>query len=553
MSTSLLDINSLVINGTDAKRTHADIIESLISLGVRETITGASTLEMTLHDPNRALLRSSLFSGGSDAKVGDIAGSTLAGSTGLKGATCVIDGAGFELAAFKKNGSTLSLTWEDMAVAELRRRTGQKVVAAGVMSRAEFCASLIREVSWIRVSYAPGAKSKEQLARGSTTTATVPGGPTGWGGLSTGDGTLPGTLDTQDRQAAARNVVSGATVLDTQDRQARASAAATVSAPALSPSEALAAKIAALNPDAALTTAAQKKQLESTWDACSRIMGAIGWRVFCRRGGIVLAPDAWLMTHAAAAFTVSESSPGVDLIDVSWDVGKPAASATVTVWAGSQDLIPGSAVTLRDMGPGDGTWLVESIDRSVKSRKATCTLIRPYPTLAEPHDASSAGVGAQGEPGFGGAVGTGPSFQRSGSEMGGDSKAAAFVRAALAQTGKPYKWGGAGPGSFDCSHLVAYAARQVGVNLPAPVASQSLAIVNGGGYIPVEQAIRTRGAVLWRGTPGRNGSTDHIVISLGDGTTIEARGRAFPIGSYSATKGRDPWTGGGLIPGIGAA
>jgi cell wall-associated NlpC family hydrolase len=40
------------------------------------------------------------------------------------------------------------------------------------------------------------------------------------------------------------------------------------------------------------------------------------------------------------------------------------------------------------------------------------------------------------------------------------------VGAALAEIGKPYVWAAAGPDSFDCSGLVAYAYAAVGVNLP---------------------------------------------------------------------------------------
>jgi cell wall-associated NlpC family hydrolase len=46
------------------------------------------------------------------------------------------------------------------------------------------------------------------------------------------------------------------------------------------------------------------------------------------------------------------------------------------------------------------------------------------------------------------------------------SAAATAVRAALAQVGKPYVFGGAGPNSFDCSGLVMYAWEQAGVALP---------------------------------------------------------------------------------------
>jgi cell wall-associated NlpC family hydrolase len=46
------------------------------------------------------------------------------------------------------------------------------------------------------------------------------------------------------------------------------------------------------------------------------------------------------------------------------------------------------------------------------------------------------------------------------------SGAAAVIAAARAQVGKPYAWGGNGPGSFDCSGLTVWAFRSAGVELP---------------------------------------------------------------------------------------
>lgn len=48
----------------------------------------------------------------------------------------------------------------------------------------------------------------------------------------------------------------------------------------------------------------------------------------------------------------------------------------------------------------------------------------------------------------------------------GSGAAARATEIALAQQGAPYVWGAEGPDSFDCSGLIVYAFRQVGVSLP---------------------------------------------------------------------------------------
>ncbi len=47
-----------------------------------------------------------------------------------------------------------------------------------------------------------------------------------------------------------------------------------------------------------------------------------------------------------------------------------------------------------------------------------------------------------------------------------------FVGAAEAMLGEPYRYGGAAPGGFDCSGLVVYAAKSVGLNLPRTTQEQ---------------------------------------------------------------------------------
>ena len=79
-----------------------------------------------------------------------------------------------------------------------------------------------------------------------------------------------------------------------------------------------------------------------------------------------------------------------------------------------------------------------------------------------PSAPSRASVGPVAPPPSGGGGGGG----------GGSGSAAAAVAYARAQVGKPYCYGGAGPGCYDCSGLTMMAWRQAGVSLPHSSASQ---------------------------------------------------------------------------------
>ena len=469
MSTAALDLTSLVLSGTAGVKYRADVLAAVKSLKVRQTITGASTVDITLSDPRRTLLRSPLF----NART-----------------AVVIGGSAYELCAVQKTGNDLAVTFEDTAIAALRLKKGARAVAAGTMSRAQFCTTLIREVPWIKVAAAKGPKSLVQLARGSgstsTTTESVLGG---WGNF--------GSTSTKPAKTAATTTTKAA--------------------------------------------GSDKANDEDTWTAVGRIMGEIGWRSCVIGGAVYLAPDSWLMSHAKSTYTLSETSPGVDNIDLDYDIGKPAATASMTVWAGYTSLTVGSPVTLANMGAGNGRWLVETIERSVHSKQADVTLVRQQPTLPEPVDtAGAAANGALGEGGWGDF--TLPDLSSLFSSSGEAGSSAQFVLYAQTASGKPYVWGASGPNSFDCSGLVQWAAKKVGVDLPKPVASQTARMSR----ISVEQAIGIKGAFLYRGTPGVHGPNDHIAISLGNGYTIEARGKAWGCGTWPA-RGRG-WTGGGIHP-----
>lgn len=133
-----------------------------------------------------------------------------------------------------------------------------------------------------------------------------------------------------------------------------------------------------------------------------------------------------------------------------------------------------------------------------------------------------------------------------------------FLDEALRQAGDPYVWGAhtspsdADPGAFDCSEIVRWAAARAGVQVPDGSWLQYLDLKEKGALVPVEQALRTPGALLFSFSSepkpgGGRPSEAHVAISLGDGRTIEARGREYGVGVFEAG-GRFEY--GAVIPGL---
>jgi cell wall-associated NlpC family hydrolase len=134
-----------------------------------------------------------------------------------------------------------------------------------------------------------------------------------------------------------------------------------------------------------------------------------------------------------------------------------------------------------------------------------------------------------------------------------------FVATALGQSGKPYVWASsasssdANPTSFDCSELTKWAAARNGVTIPDGAAHQYVWLKEQGATMTVEEALRTPGALLFtfdsEPQPGLGGEPPraHVAISLGNGKTIEARGRAYGTGVFDAG---DRFNYAGMIPGM---
>ncbi|WP_426561271.1 transglycosylase SLT domain-containing protein [Angustibacter sp. McL0619] len=133
-----------------------------------------------------------------------------------------------------------------------------------------------------------------------------------------------------------------------------------------------------------------------------------------------------------------------------------------------------------------------------------------------------------------------------------------FLDAALRQRGDRYVMGAnarlndPNPKAFDCAELTRWAAHQAGAKLPDGSWMQFLKLKQQGMLIPVDEAVHTPGALLFRFSSeprpgGLRPDESHVAISLGDGKTIEARGHAYGVNEFSATRG---FNYAAVIPGI---
>lgn len=142
---TLKGIKSLMLEG---KTLHGDVAEILTGATVERTIDGAPTLTLTLHDDKRKLLRSGILS---------------------NRVTAQLDAFSFELVQVRKSGPQLTVVFEDLAVAALRRHDTPTKVAANTTTHVEFARRLVSEESWI--TFRPpqklaAEKNKVELARG---------------------------------------------------------------------------------------------------------------------------------------------------------------------------------------------------------------------------------------------------------------------------------------------------------------------------------------------------------------------------------------------------
>jgi cell wall-associated NlpC family hydrolase len=109
-----------------------------------------------------------------------------------------------------------------------------------------------------------------------------------------------------------------------------------------------------------------------------------------------------------------------------------------------------------------------------------------------------------------------------------DRGAARAVAFALAQRGKPYRWGAQGPAAFDCSGLTWAAWRAAGVAIPRTAAGQLASLPQ------VRGRLQPGDLVVY---PSRGPSRRHVALVVGDDRVVEALGQGIPVRQVRLRRG----------------
>ena len=104
--------------------------------------------------------------------------------------------------------------------------------------------------------------------------------------------------------------------------------------------------------------------------------------------------------------------------------------------------------------------------------------------------------------------------------LGPPDRGARAVAFALAQRGKPYRWGAHGPEAFDCSGLTWAAWQAAGVTIPRTAAGQLARLPR------VRGRLQPGDLVIY---PSRGPTRRHVALVVDGGRMVEALGHGVPV------------------------
>jgi cell wall-associated NlpC family hydrolase len=153
---STISANDIVINGTN---TDLNVSNALAAPSIDLSISQASTLTLTLHDPDRVMINDPAFQEKSILQVGEIR---------------------FSLVSVEKQDSVITAIFESYVIAALRSAHGAFVATPGMVTRTAFARILVQQVVGAGFSSPPESylygldsgyarPTQEQISRGTST------------------------------------------------------------------------------------------------------------------------------------------------------------------------------------------------------------------------------------------------------------------------------------------------------------------------------------------------------------------------------------------------
>lgn len=260
--------------------------------------------------------------------------------------------------------------------------------------------------------------------------------------------------------------------------------------------------------------------LEDSWTCIQRLADEVHWYAFFVGGEFWYVQGATLLA-GKPIMNVDESSAGIVSIEGDYDRNKKNATITVTCRTGRWSAPPGAVVVLQHLGPFNGRWIVTEFQRSLFDLEAQITLTKPAPELPEPPPNNNL-------PGITPPVPAGPSVvipgvDGSGSKVLPGKGACQVLNAVQNVLGTPYVWGGKELGGFDCSGLMWWAYRQVGVKIDRTSeqqwASTGVVVDTGTNGVPNEANLSPGDLVFFE---PKSGGPGHVAMYIGGGKIIAA-------------------------------
>jgi hypothetical protein len=275
---------------------------------------------------------------------------------------------------------------------------------------------------------------------------------------------------------------------------------------------------------------------ENSWDCIQRLASEVQVRAFFVSGVFYYITEDELFSSKPVAI-IGEYAEGVEGLDGDYDQGKGSGQVTLTCRVGTWLVPPGALITLIDMGPWNGRWLVNDFQRSLFSSKATITLKKPRPKLPEPiqNDFNTMPTWGSTDPAVPDPVDVGPAFggildpslvaTRSGIvSIAEEALAVQATKPYLYKQTRPYPitlWSAEAHAGIDCSSFVTLVYKEAGCQDPNDKN------FNGSGYtgtlwangIPTF-APQPGDLAFYKGD-GSSMAPGHVAIYVGGGQVIE--------------------------------